>query len=87
MRDETKGVKTNRVILNIPQCEGVEPPEPGIAAIIIDGQPIHAYRYIQINAGVGQITTVTMTFEAEVGGNIGGVDVADRIRRAAEGQN
>lgn len=80
MEDNTKGRKTNRVMLNIAQCPGVEPPEPGIAPVVIDGQPIHAVRYIRIEAGSEQMTVVTLQFEAEVAGVIAGAPVEDILR-------
>jgi hypothetical protein len=80
--DNTKGTKCNRVELNIAQVHGaIEPPEPGIAAIIVDGTPILVVHYINIEAGVGRPTKVTLQFEAEVSGKIGNVNVAEEIDR------
>jgi hypothetical protein len=81
--DETHGTKTNRVRLNIAQVHGaMDAPEPGIAAVFIDGQPIHAMRYIQITAQFGAPTLISMQFECEVTGNLGGRSVEDLIREA-----
>lgn len=79
MQDETKGTKTNTVMLNIAQAPGLEPPEPGIAPVIIDGNPIHAVRFIQIQAGSDQITLCSIQFECEVTGKIAGKAVEDML--------
>jgi hypothetical protein len=84
MADYTKGTKTNKVMLNIAQHPGVEPPEPGVASIIIDDVPIHAVHNIIIQAGSDMITRCSLVFECEVGGQIGGANVKDILRQAGE---
>lgn len=84
MTDETLGTKTNRVGLNISQVMGttLEPPEPGCAAVTVDGNPIHAVRSVQLLASVGQPTLIILQFECEATGVIGKEDVGDLLDRA-----
>jgi hypothetical protein len=82
MRDETKGMKTNRVVLNLAHHGSLEPPEPGVAAVMIDGIPIHAVEGIQITAGATVITRCSIVFECEVSGVIAGKDVEQMIRES-----
>ena len=82
MRDETKGLKTNRVMLNLGQHGSLEPPEPGIAAVIIDGVPIHAVQRIVISAGASEMTLCQIIFECEVSGQIAGTSVQDILRNS-----
>lgn len=72
----------NRVVLNI-GMNGAESPEPGIAAVMIDGVPIHNLTAISVNAGVGQYTHVALSFHCEVDGFVAGNDVGDIIRKGA----
>lgn len=80
MRDETKGTRTNRIGINLPHHPGIEPPEPGVAMVTIDGQPIHAVHSIVIQAGSDMLTRVSIVFECEVSGVIHGQSVEDIIR-------
>lgn len=81
--DNTHGAKSNRVQLNVPHVlGGMEPPEPGIAVLFIDGIPIHMPHSIQIMAAIGMTTKVSIVFEAEVAGTIGGKDINDIIRES-----
>jgi len=82
MDDNTLGLKTNRVLLNIAQHPGVDPPEPGVAPVLIDGQPLHAVKFIRVTAGNDRLTQIELIFECEVGGVIGGVDIAQRIKES-----
>jgi hypothetical protein len=83
--DNTLGTKSNRVAVNIAHVHGaMEPPEPGIAAVLIDGTPIHTPRYIQITAQISAPTIVTLSFEAEVAGEIAGKDVEQMLRESRE---
>lgn len=84
MKDETLGIKTNRVMLNLAQCNGVEAPEPGIAPVIIDGNPIHAVHQLVLLAGHDRMTTLTITFECEVSGQIAGASIADMLKGKPE---
>ena len=79
--DNTLGTKSNRVQLNIPHVLGaMDAPEPGIACVFVDGIPIHAPHFVSIQAQIGQVTKVCITFEAEISGTIGGKPVDDIMR-------
>ena len=85
--DNTLGTKSNKVQLNIPHVlGGMDAPEPGIACVFIDGQPIHAPHYVQIVAALGQITKISLVFEAEVAGTLGGKPVDEIMREMRDGQ-
>lgn len=82
--DNTKGAKSNRVQLNIPHVLGaMDAPEPEIACVFIDGVPIHAPHFIHITAAIGEITRISLTFEAEVSGTLGGKPVQDILKGTA----
>lgn len=81
--DNTGGTKTNRVALNLSQVHGgLEPPEPGVAGVFIDGVPIHMFHYLSLEAGIGRPTKLVIQFECEVTGKLGGQVVEDMIREA-----
>lgn len=81
--DNTLGTKTNRVELNIAQVHGgIEPPEPNVAAVLVDGTAINMLHYINIEAGIGRPTKITLQFECEVSGKLGGKSVEEMIRES-----
>ena len=81
--DETKGLKSNNLQLNIAHVHGgMEPPEPGVASVFIDGTPLHAVHSIQIFAAIGTTTKCSIVFECEVSGKIGGKSVEEFIRES-----
>ena len=81
--DNTGGTKTNLLSLNLAHVHmGMDPPEAGIASVMIDGVPIHAVHYIKIEAQAGTITKCVLQFECEVSGKIGGQAVAEFLREA-----
>ena len=83
--DNTHGTKSNNVQLNIAHVHGgMEPPEPGVASVFIDGVPLHCVHSIQIFAAIGTTTKVSVVFEAEVSGKIGGKDIQDIIRESEQ---
>lgn len=85
--DNTHGSKTNRVTLNLAQVHGaIEPPEPGIAGVFIDGIPIHMPSYIKIEAGVGIPTKILIQFECEVAGRLGGENIEQMVQRMKDGE-
>lgn len=83
MSDKMKPI-FNRVMLNLPAFSSAEPPEPGVAPVIIDGTPIHGVQSVSVVASVGEFTRVGIVFEAEVGGLIAGKSVEDMIREAGK---
>lgn len=79
--DNTKGTKTNRVKLNLAQVHGaLEPPEPGVASVFVDDIPLHAVHYLQLTAGIGRPTLITLQFECDVVGKLGGKNIEEMIR-------
>jgi len=83
--DYTKGTKSNKVTLNIAHVHNaLEPPEPGVSSVMIDGVSIHAIDYIKIEAATGVPTKCVIQFECEVAGKIDGKGVADYIKEHTE---
>lgn len=68
----------HRVRINLPSHSAGELPNKDDKFVVwIDGMPINAVRSIAINCGVGNQTEVTLSFYAEVEGEL----LVDELRR------
>jgi hypothetical protein len=71
-------------MLNLGASAEADAPDPNMAPVLIDGVPIQSMTLIQVVAGAGIQTQVSITFHAEVTGNIGGKSIADMIKERQE---
>jgi hypothetical protein len=60
----------NRVTLNIPAAPGCERPHADKPIVAIDGKEVERLVEVKLSAGVDQLTMVTLSFFAEVEGDL-----------------